>query len=201
MMENKEIIQTHVVTLFADDVMLRPMSDKDFDILLNWNSDAEVLYFCEGDDVESYSLEDIQGMYSYVSKMAFCFIIEYRGVPIGECWLQKMNLDHIMEKHPDLDLRRIDIMIGEKNIWGKGIGTKVIKRLVEFGFVDEKADMIFYMPGDYNTRSIRAAEKAGFILIEKIRNENCKKGEYDYIMAIKKEDYYTNDPMEGANEI
>lgn len=188
-MEHKEIIKTHDITLFKDNITLRPMSDKDFDILLKWNSDSEILYFTEGDEVESYNLENIKNIYGYVSKMAFCFIIEYDNFPIGECWLQKMNLDHIIEKYLNLDLRRIDIMIGEKNFWNKGIGTKVIKRLVEFGFIDENADMIFYMPGDYNTRSIRAAEKAGFILIDKIRNEDCKKGEYDCIMAIKKEDF------------
>jgi len=188
------IIKTHDIILYADDsgeIKLRPMGDKDFDVLLKWNSDAEVLYFCEGDDVDSYSLEDIQGIYGYVSKTAFCFIIEYEGLAIGECWLQKMNLEHILAKYQSLDLRRIDIMLGEKNYWGKGLGTKIIKRLVEFGFADENADMIFYMPGDYNARSIRAAEKSGFILIDKIRDEESKKGEYDYIMAIKKDEFYS----------
>ena len=183
------IITTHELTLLVDNIKLRPMSDDDFDILLKWNSDAEVLYFAEGDDVESYSLEDIQGIYGDVSSMAFCFIIEYEGLAIGECWLQKMNLEHIIVKYPDIDLRRIDIMLGEKNYWGKGLGTKIIKRLVEFGFADESADMVFYMPGDYNTRSIRAAEKSGFALIDKIRDEGSKKGEYDYIMAIRKDEY------------
>ena len=187
--ENNAIIQTHDIVLSVDDkedIKLRPMSDDDFDYLLKWNSDAEVLYFCEGDDVESRDLEDIQGIYGYVSKMSFCFIIEYQGLSIGECWLQQMNLEHILAKYPNLDLRRIDIMIGEKDFWNKGIGTKVIKRLVDFGFDDQNADMIFYMPADYNTRSIRAAEKVGFILTEKILIENSTKGEYDYIMAIKR---------------
>ena len=189
---DKEIIKTHNITLFDDNITLRPMSDKDFDILLKWNSDSEILYFTEGDEVESYNLENIQNIYGYVSKMAYCFIIEYDKFPIGECWLQQMNIEHIIEKYPNNDLRRIDIMIGEKNFWNKGIGTKVIKRLVKFGFIDENADMIFYMPGDYNTRSIRTAEKAGFTLIEKIRNEDCKKGEYDYIMTLKKEEYISD---------
>jgi len=191
-MGTEEIIRTHDLTLFAGRITLRPMSDKDFDILFKWNNDAEVLYFCEGDEVESRSMESVQGLYGYVSKIAFCFVIEYEGLPIGECWLEEMNLDHITEKYPNLDLRRIDIMIGEKDFWNRGIGTRVIERLVRFGFEDEGADMIFYLPGDYNTRSIRAAEKAGFVLVDKIRNEECKKGEYDYIMAIRKE-YYVID--------
>ena len=183
------IIRTHNIMLSIDDINLRPMSDNDFDILLKWNSDADILYFSEGNDVESYSMEDIQGIYGNTSKTAFCFIIEHEGLPIGECWLQKMNYDHIIIKYPNLDLRRIDIMIGEKSYWNKGIGTKAVKLLVDFGFVDQKADMIFYMPADYNTRSIRVAEKLGFVLTDKIPLENNNKGDYDYIMAIKKEDY------------
>ena len=54
-----------------------------------WNNDAEVLYFVEGDDIESRSLESVKGLYSYVSEMAFCFIIEYNGFAIGECWLNR----------------------------------------------------------------------------------------------------------------
>lgn len=53
-------------------------------------------------------------MYRSVSQNAYCFIIEYDSDPIGECWLQKMNLKRIINKFPDCDCRRIDIMIGEK---------------------------------------------------------------------------------------
>ena len=185
-MTNEPIIKTHFVTLHAGDITLRPMCDGDFDTLLKWNQDPEVLYYSEGGDVESYNLEDIHGIYGCVSAMAFCFIIEYEGAPIGECWLQRMNLDHIIAKYPDLDLRRIDIMIGEKSRWNRGIGTRVIKRLVQFGFADEAADMIFCMPGDYNARSVRAAEKAGFTLVDKVPNEDSTKGEYDLIFAMTK---------------
>ena len=51
-----------------------------------------------------------------------------------------------------------------------------------------------------NTRSIRAGEKAGFTLTEKLRNEDSKKGEYDYIMAIKKEDYYFRMKLTKRNQ-
>jgi len=70
------IINSHNITLTIDELTLRPMTDDDFDVLLKWNSDPDVLYFSEGDDIEKYSLEDVQGIYGYVSKMAFTFIIE-----------------------------------------------------------------------------------------------------------------------------
>ena len=68
---------------------LRPMSENDWQTLLKWNNDPEVLFYCEGDDVRSRSMEDIRGIYRAVSRTAFCFMIELDARPIGECWLQK----------------------------------------------------------------------------------------------------------------
>jgi len=34
-------------------------------------------------------------IYRPVSANAFCFIIEVAGQPVGECWLQKMNIPDI----------------------------------------------------------------------------------------------------------
>lgn len=123
-------------------IKLRPMTEDDWDILAKWNTDPEVLYYSEGDDVSAYTLEQVQEIYRSVSQNAFCFIIEFDGKPIGECWLQKMNLKRIMDKYPDLDCRRIDMMIGEKQYWGQGLGTEVIRLLTEFGFKVERADVI-----------------------------------------------------------
>jgi len=184
------IIKTHDITLSVDNIKLRPMSDNDFDILLKWNSDADVLYFAEGDDVESYSLEDIQYIYGQSSKSGFCFIIEFEGLPIGECWLQKMNLKSIIEKYPNLDLRRIDITIGEKQYWGKGIGTKVVKLLTDFGFKTEAADMIFYMPYDFNIRSCKVAERIGYKLLNKESVEDSPKAKFYLHYGMTKEDYF-----------
>ncbi len=81
----------HESTLRGETVVLRPMTEDDWDILLKWNNDPDVLYFSEGDDVTSHSLEQIQQIYRKVSQNAFCFIIEVDGRPIGECWLQRMS--------------------------------------------------------------------------------------------------------------
>jgi len=85
-------LREHKIILQGERVTLRPMTEDDWDILLRWNSDPDVLYFAEGDDVRSYSLEQIQQIYRGVSQNAFCFIIEVAGNPIGECWLQQMKI-------------------------------------------------------------------------------------------------------------
>ena len=99
-----------------------------------------------------------------ISRSAFCFIIEFEGRPVGECWLQEMNLERVLRRTRGLDCRRIDLEI-EKAYWGRGIGTAAIRLLVELGLEREGADAIFAMDvaGD-NPRSRRAFEKAGFEL-------------------------------------
>lgn len=163
------------------------MTEDDWDILLSWNSDPEVLYYSEGDNVIAYSLEQVQDIYRSVCKNAFCFIIEVDGKPIGECWLQRMNLERILKKYPDLDCRRINLMIGEKEFWGQGIGTEVICLLTEFGFLGEKADMIFGCDiADYNIGSLRAFQNVGYEVVSKIKEGPGRKADYIYDVALTK---------------
>jgi aminoglycoside 6'-N-acetyltransferase len=169
-----ENLREHNVRLANGNIVLRPMTEHDWSLLLKWNSDPEVLYYTEGDDVSSYSLEDVQAIYRGVSQHAFCFIIELNGLPIGECWLQELNLERLLTRFPGKDCRRIDLMIGEKEYWGKGIGTEVIRMLTRFGFERENADVIFGLVESHNPRSRRAFEKSGYMLYEEIKSDSPK---------------------------
>src|SRR5262249_35709719 len=149
----------------GDRVTLRPMTEQDWDILLAWNNDPVVLYFAEGDHVASRSLHEVRDIYRSSSQNAYTFMIEVEGRVIGECWLQKMNLPRILERWPGRDCRRIDLMIGQKEYWGQGYGTEVIRLLTEFGFEHERADLIFGCDiADYNPGSQKAFEKAGYAM-------------------------------------
>jgi RimJ/RimL family protein N-acetyltransferase len=169
-------------------IRLRPMTDKDWDLLLKWNNDPEVLYYAEGDDITGYTLAEVKNLYCSVCAKATCFIIEADGMPIGECWLQEMNLERVLEKYPDMDVRRIDLAIGEKDHWNKGIGTSVIRMLTEFGFLQEKADLI-YEPGiaDYNPRSLKAFQKAGYEILAAIEEEPGGKAKFLYDLVLTRD--------------
>lgn len=95
---------------------------------------------------------------------AFMFIIESEDSPIGEAWLQQMNLPEVLrECHRTASLWRIDLSLGEQNCWGKGIGTEVIGALARFGFGRQKADALFGCHvSKSNLRSVRAFERNGF---------------------------------------
>jgi RimJ/RimL family protein N-acetyltransferase len=183
-------LRTHAITLRGEKVVLRPMTENDWNVLLKWNRDPEVLYFAEGDDVSSYSLEQVQEIYRGVSQTAFCFIAEVDGQPIGECWLQRMNLQRILQKYPGVDCRRIDLMIGEKAFWGHGLGSEMIHLLATFAFMNEKADLVFGCGiADYNLRSLRAFQKAGFQVAETMREPPGSKAQCSYDVVLTREQF------------
>ena len=175
-------LQTHDVCLHGDRVTLRPMTEDDWAILLGWNNDPEVMKYADHDEFEPTTLGDVQSIYRWISTHAHCFIIEVEGRPIGECWLQRMNLRRIVDQFPEKDLWRIDLMIGEKELWGRGYGTEAVALLVEFGFNREGADAIFGLVSADNARSLRAFEKCGFNRHAAIREEDGTLS-YDLVMV------------------
>ncbi|TEU14647.1 MAG: N-acetyltransferase, partial [Anaerolineales bacterium] len=120
-------LREHDIELFDGPLHLRPMTEADWNVLLKWNNDPEVLYYSEGGNITSRSLPDMQKMYRGVSQQAYVFMIELYDRPIGECWLQRMNLERVNCRFPGLDVRRIDLTIGEKDWWGRGWGTRIIR--------------------------------------------------------------------------
>jgi len=184
-------IRSHNIFLLGKKVLLRPMTEADWDILLKWNSDSDVLYFSEGDDVQSYSLTEIHEIYRSVSQTAFCFIAEVNGQPVGEGWLQQMNLPRILHNYPEYDCRRIDLMIGEKALWGKGIGSEIIRLLVDFAFEQEKADLVFGCGiADYNPRSLGAFQKVGFEIVDKSKQPPGDKAHFCFDAMLSREQYF-----------
>lgn len=183
-------LKEHNIILRGERIVLRPMTENDWGDLLRWNCDPEVLYFSDGNDVTSYTLKEVQDIYRSVSQSAFCFMIEYGGKAVGECWLQKMNLERLLMQFRDSDVRRIDIMIGEKDCWNLGIGTEAVGLLTSMGFEAENADVIFGCDIlDYNPRSRRAFEKNGYVLFDEVPLEPGSRTNALWDMYITREAY------------
>ncbi len=182
-------LREHQVTLEGDRVVLRPLTEADWPILLRWNTDPEVLYYADGDNVESYSLPQVRDIYRSVSQHAFCFVIEHDGEPVGDCWLQEMNLERVKERHPDLDCRRIDIVIGDKRLWGRGLGGEAVRLLRDLAFDAQSADAVFACDvGDYNERSLRMFRRAGFRVDGVNRMPDGAKAQVNYDLILERKD-------------
>ncbi len=155
-------LRVHDVTLRGPRLVLRPLTENDWAPLLVWNNDPEVLQGSEGDDVQSRTLDEVQRIWRAISVNAHCFLMELNGKPIGECWLQRMNLQRLVARHPGEDVRRIDIAIGVPALWGQGLGREAVGLLLDFGFRREGVDVIYACVDSANVRSRRMFESLGF---------------------------------------
>lgn len=167
----EQLLRIHNVRLQDGELVLRPLTEDDWLPLARWNADEEVVYFADSGDKASYTLPEVQDIYRGASRTALCFMIEVHGRPVGEAWLQEMNLQQPLSLHPGQDLRRIDLCIGEKEMWGTGLGKRVIWLLTQFGFAHENADIIYGIISDYNSRSLRAFAACGYSLEEEVPEE------------------------------
>ena len=159
------IIKSHDVTLYGGndiDIILRPLCDDHLPFLHKWCADPDVVYWTDGENIP-YSVDTVHDIYGRSSQSAFCFVIEVNGVLIGECWLSKIYPKNIADMYPEsMDIRRIDMMIGEKEYWNKGIGTELVGMLANFAFNGENTDVLHGVVFDFNMRSRRVFEKSGF---------------------------------------
>ncbi len=191
---------THEITLAGPHIRLRPLTESDWDLIVKWNNDPGVLFYSEGKDIRSWDFKELQQMYRQVSRDALLFIIEIRcrggsktrpgfpggWKPVGDVWLQQMNLKHWLRRYPKKELRRLPICIGEKDEWGKGYGREVIGLLTDYAF-EGGAEMVFACGvGDHNSRCLKAFEKCGFSIARKVRVKAGGKGQRAYDLVRRK---------------
>lgn len=93
-----QVITTHTTKLTGvtktGRFVLKPLTDDALPSLYRWNANRDLLYWTEGrkSDIEPHDEETVREIYGSVSKEGHCFLIEVQGSPIGECWLQRMNI-------------------------------------------------------------------------------------------------------------
>jgi len=83
------------------------------------------------------------------------------------------------------------IFIGEKKLWGKGIGTKVTEQILKIGFIDYKLNRIMLTVLEPNIGGLKAYEKSGFKIEGRLREVSFRDNEfYDkLIMSILKSEW------------
>jgi RimJ/RimL family protein N-acetyltransferase len=185
-----ELIE-HNYILHGQRVVLRPMTEDDWQVLARWETDPEVIYWADSDPKATRTLGEVQYIFRLVSQNAYCFVVEVDNIPIGSCWLQRMNIEEILKKYPDQDCRRIDLAL-RKESWGQGFGTDVIRTLKQFAFEHEKADIVFGGVSDYNERSQRTFIRAGYKLRLKLKDPLGSKAQYTYWHAMSRKDWVKN---------
>lgn len=82
----------------------------------------------------------------------------------------------------DIDSRNrsaeIGIFIGNKEYWGRGYGTQVMRLMLKYGFNTLNLNRIYLRVYESNQRGIRCYEKAGFVHEGRLRQAIFMDGRY-----------------------
>lgn len=146
---------------------LRTPKKSDWDLAYPWYQNPNVMYLSEGVTNKTYELEQIYNMYEFLSTRGELYFIQVlkgdQWVSIGDVTLWEEN---------------IPIAIGVETYWRKGIGTQVLKTLINrakvIGMTQLNVPAIFH----YNTGSQRLFESLGF---KKVGENETEKSYVKYL--------------------
>jgi aminoglycoside 6'-N-acetyltransferase len=161
------------------DMNVRPLEDRDKYALLRWLSNPEVLEFYEGRD-RPFNLQMVEEKFFSERGVMSC-LVEYEGNEVG--YLQYYQLDHetmIRYGYTNVDevIYGTDQFIGETAYWNKGIGTQLIRAVVEYLLQKEGVHRLVMDPMTWNKRAIRCYEKCGYSKARILREHELHEGEY-----------------------
>jgi aminoglycoside 6'-N-acetyltransferase len=163
----------------SGNLIVRPLEDRDKYTLSRWLSDPVVLEFYEGRD-RLFNLQMVEEKFFSERGVMSCFV-EYEGNEVG--YLQYYQLDHetmIRYGYTNVDevIYGTDQFIGETAYWNKGVGTQLIRAVVEYLLQKEGVHRLVMDPMTWNTRAIRCYEKCGYSKARILREHELHEGEY-----------------------
>lgn len=163
------VIQPLIINIDSN-LRLRNPDKSQWKIALPWYQNTKVLYFSEGITDKVYDMDTINRMYGYLSTIGELYFIEIFDdevwKPIGDVTLSEKNMP---------------IAIGEEKYWGRGIGKKVISKLIERAKVIGLSKICVPAIYLYNSRSQALFTSMGFIEV----NKNDKEKSYELDFGIR----------------
>ena len=166
----------------ATDFLLRPWRINDVESLVENANDANIAKFMTDMFPHPYTKSNAESFISFATKddPVHIFAIEVDGKAIGGIGI-----------HPQTDVMRKNAELGYwlgQNYWGKGIITRAVQQMVDFGFKTFDITRIYARPYHTNIASQRVLEKAGFTLEAKFEKTIFKDGEFldELVYAIRK---------------
>lgn len=91
------------------------------------------------------------------------------------------------------------IFIGEKALWGKGVGTAVTKQILHLGFTSHQLNRIMLTVSELNTGGLKAYTKAGFVVEGCLREATCRQGVFHdkIVMSVLKAEWQSQGTISG----
>ena len=152
-------------------VAFRPLVRSDFPLLQEWLSAPHVSAWW-GDPLDLAAVDEKYGSRVDGTEPTHIFVIEHCGRRVG--WIQWYLWcdypEHALQLGAELASAGIDLAIGEHAMMGLGLGPIVIREFLrEVVFARTRIDAVITDPAEANLRSLRAFEKAGFKVVNRVQ--------------------------------
>lgn len=154
----RDIVQPDVINIDKG-LRLRNPDGLQWETALPWYKNPKILYYSEGITDKTYDMNIINRMYGYLSSIGELYFIEVYEKDIwkaiGDVTLSEQNMP---------------IVIGDEKYWSKGIGKKVIGKLI--GRAKSIGLTKIYIPDiySYNNRSQNLFKSMGFVEVDRRDN-------------------------------
>ena len=95
----------------------------------------------------------------------------------------------------------VGLGIGERDFWGRGYGTDVMKVILRYAFTEVNLRRVTLSVFEYNPRAVRSYEKAGFVHEGRMRQFLNREGKrWDLLfMGILRDEWMGLREKEGTN--
>jgi aminoglycoside 6'-N-acetyltransferase len=166
------------------DLALRAMldDDADFELLVRWRALPHVHGWWEPDH-PAPDLEEVRAFYGPRTRAedpTTSCIIELDGTPIGYLqfyrWLAWPEEAEALEVGADADAFGIDLFIGEPDLIGRGVGTRVVSLICDHLERDHGATSVALTTETANLPAQRAYEHAGFEKVREVLDTDTRGG-------------------------
>lgn len=169
-------------------IYLRPLEEKDTDLILKWRNDPEIMEKMISSHPISREehLRWFHGLQKKNDRLEFVIVTINEEQPIGTVSLKDIGLQHSKAE--------LGKLIGERKYRRKGYATEAAKLLVEYGFKRLGLNRIYARVLEYNEANIQLDKKLGFRVERVLREDVYKNGRFVNVvlMGLLRKDYYSN---------
>ena len=164
-----------------ENCFLRNIKEKDvYGNWWKWFNDPDVTAYMNKGQIKNTIQKQLE-FYKKVAEskndLVFAICNRKNGQHIGTIGLHDINLKK--------ESAQFGIVIGEKNFWGKGIGSVAWRMMINYGFSDLRLTIIDTTIFAKNIASIKIAKKGGFQTIKLLKNDVEKNGKmYDRVYMV-----------------
>jgi RimJ/RimL family protein N-acetyltransferase len=134
----------------------RPMTLADVPGLLDWYNDRELHEIANSREFSPYTLDELL---AYWKKKLIREHCRYYAIFSGDRLIGRVGLK---KSQPGNDLVEFSIMIGDRSLHSRGLGTEISRQMIVEAFSDPGVQIVRLFVLTDNKRAIRCYEKSGY---------------------------------------